>query len=689
MSVAIRSRWSWLGASPVGGADGRKDSTLYTLAARPGKSKLLGRRLRWPNRRECGKLNASPARRICACPRSAAGPQLDRQLGLTERQMDPRYIRNFSIIAHIDHGKSTLADRLLELTGALSQREMHAQVLDSMDLERERGITIKAKSIRLHYTARDGHTYRLNLIDTPGHVDFSYEVSRALSACEGALLVVDASQGVEAQTVANTFLAAQHNLAILPVINKIDLPQAQPERVKEQLEHVLTIPAADALAISAKSGEGVAEVLEAVVARVPPPVGSAEDPLRALIFDSWFDPYRGAVVLVRVKQGRITPHMRIRLCSNDEVYEVENLGVLTPKPIVLDELAAGDVGFVIANIKRVADARVGDTIVEADRPAEPLPGFQAIKPMVFAGLYPVQASDYEPLRDALAKLQLNDAAFFYEPENSVALGFGFRCGFLGLLHMEIVQERLEREFDINLITTAPSVRYRITTTDGSLLEVDNPQKFPPPTSIQQIEEPIITAMVITSEESVGGILHLCEEKRGVQKNFEYLSPQRVMLTYELPLNEIVLDFYDRLKSVSRGYASLDYHLSGYRASDLVKLDVLVAGEPVDALTMICHREQAQERGRELVSRLRKLIPRQMFEVPLQAAIGSRIIARETISAIRKNVLAKCYGGDITRKRKLLEKQKEGKKRMKRVGRVDIPQEAFLSVLKVGSSSEQN
>jgi GTP-binding protein LepA len=596
--------------------------------------------------------------------------------------MDPQYIRNFCIIAHIDHGKSTLADRLLELTGALSQREMTAQVLDSMDLERERGITIKAKSIRLHYTARDGHEYRLNLIDTPGHVDFSYEVSRALSACEGALLVVDASQGVEAQTVANAFLASRHNLTIVPVINKIDLPAARPDHVKEQIENVLAIPADEAQLISAKSGIGVDEVLEEIVRHVPPPKGSAENPLQALIFDSWFDSYRGAVVLVRVMEGRITKHVKIRLCANNEVYEVEDLGVLTPKPIVLDELSAGDVGFIIANIKRVADARVGDTVVEADRPAPALPGFEAIKPMVFAGMYPVNASDYEVLRDALGKLQLNDAAFFYEPENSVALGFGFRCGFLGLLHMEIVQERLEREFNIELITTAPSVQYRITNTAGEVVEVDNPTKFPPPGSIQKIEEPMLTAMIITSEESVGGVLALCEEKRGVQKKFEYLSPTRIMLTYEMPLNEIVLDFYDRLKSVSRGYASLDYHLSGYHESDLVKLDVLVGGEPVDALTVICHRDQSYERGRDLVSRLRKLIPRQMFEVPIQAAIGSRVIARETISAIRKNVIAKCYGGDISRKRKLLEKQKEGKRRMKRVGRVDIPQEAFLAVLKV-------
>jgi GTP-binding protein LepA len=603
--------------------------------------------------------------------------------------MDPKFIRNFCIIAHIDHGKSTLADRLLEMTGALSQREMvHEQFLDSMDLERERGITIKAKSIRLHYTAKDGNTYRLNLIDTPGHVDFSYEVSRALSACEGALLVVDASQGVEAQTVANTFLAAGHNLTILPVINKIDLPAAQPDYVKEQIENVLAIPASDALLISAKSGIGVQDVLEAIVQRIPPPKGSAENPLQALIFDSWFDIYRGAVVLVRVMEGRVTNHMKIRLVYSNEVYEVEQLGTLTPKPVALDELEAGDVGFVVANIKDVADARMGDTLTDAERPAPALPGFEATKPMVFAGLFPVLANEYEGLRDALGKLKLNDAAFFYEPENSVALGFGFRCGFLGLLHMEIVQERLEREFGLNLITTAPSVRYRITGVTGDVIEVDSPAKFPNPTDIAKIEEPIIKAMIITNDESVGGILQLCQDKRGTQKGFEYLSPTRVMLTYELPLNEIVLDFYDRLKSVSRGYASLDYHLAGYLESDLIKLDVLVGGEPVDALSMICHREQAYERGRELVSRLRKLIPRQMFEVPIQAAIGSRVIARETVAAIRKNVLAKCYGGDISRKRKLLEKQKEGKKRMKRVGQVDIPQEAFLAVLKVTSTSDE-
>jgi GTP-binding protein LepA len=601
--------------------------------------------------------------------------------------MDPQFIRNFCIIAHIDHGKSTLADRLLELTGTLTEREMTAQVLDSMDLERERGITIKAKTVRLAYKAKDGNLYRLNLIDTPGHVDFSYEVSRALQACEGALLVVDASQGVEAQTVANTFLASQHGLTIVPVINKVDLPAAQPEQVKQQMESVLAIPGEESLPISAKTGLGVPEVLEAIVKRVPPPKGSSDAPLQALIFDSWFDTYRGAIVLVRVKQGCLRRRMKIRLCGAEMDTEVEELGTLVPKPVALDELGAGDVGYVIANIKRVADARVGDTIVDAAHPAPPLPGFEQIKPMVFAGLFPVNASDYENLRDALGKLQLNDAALFYEPENSTALGFGFRCGFLGLLHMDIVQERLEREFNLDLITTAPSVRYRIRERGGDLVEVDNPTKFPPPADIERIDEPVLRAVIITSDESLGPVIQLCEEKRGVQKNIEYLSPTRVMLTYELPLNEIVLDFYDRLKSVSRGYASLDYQLSGYRQADLVKMDILVGGEPVDALTMVCHREQAFERGRELVSRLRKLIPRQMFEVPLQAAIGSRVIARENIAAMRKNVLAKCYGGDITRKRKLLEKQKEGKKRMKRVGRVDIPQEAFLAVLRVGAGEE--
>ena len=596
---------------------------------------------------------------------------------------DARYIRNFSIVAHIDHGKSTLADRLLEITGALSKREMSDQVLDSMDLERERGITIKSHAVRLHYCARDGNEYQLNLIDTPGHVDFSYEVSRSLSACEGALLVIDASQGVEAQTLANAHLAVNSNLAIVPVINKIDLPGADVEATRQQIEHALALDPNEALLISAKQGLGVEEVLEAIVARFPAPKGSPEAPLRAMIFDSWFDSYRGVVVLSRIVEGVIKIGMKIRFWSTGQVYTVEELGVLTPKPVRVECLEAGEVGFVIANIKLISDTRIGDTITEEDRPAAgPLPGFEEIKPMVFAGLYPLDASGYEPLRDALERLRLNDASLFYEPENSEALGFGFRCGFLGLLHMEIVQERLEREFNLDLITTAPSVRYRVTTKSMEVIEVHTPTKFPPAGDIEKIEEPIIRAQIFSQDEYLGGILKLLEEKRGVQKGFEYVSPKRVLLTYELPLNEIVLDFYDRLKSVSRGYASLDYHFAGFWVSDLVKVDLLVAGEPVDALSFISHRENAFTRGRSLCERMRKLIPRHLFEVPLQASIGSRVIARETVPAMRKNVLAKCYGGDISRKRKLLEKQKEGKKRMKRVGRVDIPQEAFLAVLKV-------
>ena len=577
---------------------------------------------------------------------------------------------------------------MLEYTGALSQREMMEQVLDSMDLERERGITIKAHAVRLYYQADDGNLYELNLIDTPGHVDFTYEVSRSLQACEGTLLVVDASQGVEAQTLANTYLALNHNLEIIPVINKIDLPSAEPERIREQIEQVIGLDASEAILASAKNGIGIKEVLEAVVKRVPPPKGDPAAPLRALIFDSWFDPYRGVIILTRIVDGVLRKGQKIRLWAKGTVHEVDGVGFQSPKPVPCDELTAGEAGFLFANIKTVSDAQIGDTIIDDENPAtEPLPGFQEIKPMVFAGLYPIESHEHGLLRDALEKLRLNDSAFNFEPENSVALGFGFRCGFLGLLHLEIVQERLEREFQIDLITTAPGVRFRVTTTAGEVVEVNNPQKFPEPSSIEQIEEPIIDATVITREEYIGEILKLLEEKRGVQKKFEYIGGGRVLLLYEMPLNEIVLDFYDRLKSASRGYASLDYHLSGYRVSPMVKLDVLVAGEPVDALSMVVHRDFAYERGKLLIERLRKLIPRQMFEVALQAAIGNKIIARETISAMRKNVLAKCYGGDITRKRKLLEKQKEGKRRMKRVGRVEIPQEAFLAVLKVGESTD--
>jgi GTP-binding protein LepA len=601
--------------------------------------------------------------------------------------MDSQHIRNFAIIAHIDHGKSTLADRLLELTGSLSAREMQAQVLDSMDLERERGITIKAHAVRMAYTATNGETYQLNLIDTPGHVDFSYEVSRSLASCEGALLVVDASQGVEAQTLANSYLAINHGLEIIPVINKIDLQSADIARTKEMIEGAVGLDASNAMLISAKTGQGVPEVLEAIVKRIPPPKGSPDNRLQALIFDSWFDSYRGVIVLTRVFQGTLRKGQKIRLWSNGRVLDVESLGVLTPKPVDVDELKAGEAGFLIANIKNVADSKIGDTVTDDANPAfEPLPGFEEIKPMVFAGLYTVDAHEHTQLREALEKLRLNDSSFFFEPESSAALGFGFRCGFLGLLHMEIIQERLEREFNLDLITTAPSVRYKVTLTDGTLIEVDNPSRWPNPSEIAKVEEPVILATILTNEEYVGGILKLVEEKRGKQKTFEYVSASRVMLHYELPLNEIVLDFYDRLKSVSRGYASLDYHLAGYWESPMVKLDILVAGDPVDALSLIVHRDFAYERGRALAAKMKELIPRQMFEVAIQAAVGAKIIARETVPAMRKNVLAKCYGGDITRKRKLLEKQKEGKKRMKRIGRVDIPQEAFLAVLKVGEGS---
>jgi GTP-binding protein LepA len=599
--------------------------------------------------------------------------------------MSLSHIRNFSIIAHIDHGKSTLADRLLELTGALTKREMSAQVLDDMDLERERGITIKAKAVRLNYHSKDGQDYILNLIDTPGHVDFSYEVSRSLAACEGALLVVDASQGVEAQTLANTYLALDHHLEILPIINKIDLPGAEVARAQEQLQSIIGVNPEDTLLISAKYGKGVDELLEAIVKRIPEPKGHPDGPLKALLFDSWFDVYRGVLVLVRVIDGELHKGMRVRLMSNGQVHQVDSVGALTPKMRELDRLGAGEVGYMVANIKVVADTKIGDTITDHDNPtATAFPGFQEIKPMVFAGLYPIEPNQYEALRDALEKLRLNDSSFFYEPETSTALGFGFRCGFLGLLHMEIIQERLEREFQLSLITTAPGVRYRITRTNGQVEEIDNPTKFPEAQLISQIEEPIITALILSTDEFVGPILKLVEEKRGVQKGFEYVAPGRVLFTYEMPLNEIVLDFYDRLKSVSRGYASFDYHLAGYRAADLVKLDILVSGEPVDALSWIVHREFSYGRGKALVEKMKELIPRQMFEVAIQAAIGNRVISRETIPAIRKNVIAKCYGGDITRKRKLLEKQKEGKRRMKRVGKVDIPQEAFLAVLKVGS-----
>ena len=599
--------------------------------------------------------------------------------------MDQQHIRNFSIIAHIDHGKSTLADRFLEVTGALQAREMEAQVLDAMDLERERGITIKAHPVRLNYTAKDGQQYVLNLIDTPGHVDFGYEVTRSLAACEGALLLIDASQGVEAQTLANAYLAVDNNLEIIPVINKIDLPSAQPDECRRQLEEIIGLDGAGAILASAKEGTGVSEILEAIVARLPAPTGRPDAPLKALIFDSWFDPYRGVVIVVRVIDGVMRPKMKVRLMATKQDYEIDGLGVFSPKAVPVDELGVGEVGFVVANIKVVADAKIGDTITESARPTtEPFPGFKELKPMVFAGLYPVESHQYSELREALDKLRLNDASFFYEPETSAALGFGFRCGFLGLLHMEIVQERLEREYDMDLVTTAPGVLYRVTTTDGQVQEIDSPAKLPDAGRIAKIEEPVITATILTPSEFVGSVMQLCQDKRGVQKKLEYLKSDRVLVTYELPFNEVVLDFYDRLKTMSRGYASLDYQVTGYWESPLVKMDILVNGEPVDALSIIVHKDAAYERGKALAAKMRELIPRQMFEIAIQASIGNRIIARESVKALRKNVIAKCYGGDISRKRKLLEKQKEGKKRMKRVGRVEIPQEAFLAVLKVGT-----
>jgi len=592
------------------------------------------------------------------------------------------HIRNFSIIAHIDHGKSTLADRIIERTGGLSSREMGAQVLDSMDLERERGITIKAQTAALRYTARDGREYLLNLIDTPGHVDFSYEVSRSLSACEGALLVVDASQGVEAQTVANCYTATELGVEVVPVLNKIDLPSAHPEIAIQEIEDVIGIHAQDAIRCSAKTGEGVDDVIEAVIARMPPPEGDPAKPLKALVIDSWFDNYVGVVMLVRVVDGTLKPKDRVKLMATGALHLCEQVGVFTPKSVQRDSLSAGEVGFVIAGIKELHEAKVGDTVTLVENPAtEPLPGFKEIKPQVFAGLYPVESNQYEALREALTKLQLNDASLRFEPETSTALGFGFRCGFLGLLHMDIVQERLEREYDMDLITTAPTVVYQVAMRDGTVIEIENPSKLPDPSKIEEIREPMIRATIIMPQEYVGPVITLCTQKRGTQVNMQYVGRQ-VILTYDLPLNEVVMDFFDKLKSNSRGYASLDYEFREYRAGDLVRLDILINGDRVDALSLIVHRENSQYRGRDLVTRMRGLIPRQMFDIAVQAAIGAHIIARESVKALRKNVLAKCYGGDITRKRKLLEKQKAGKKRMKQVGNVEIPQEAFLAILQV-------
>ncbi len=596
-------------------------------------------------------------------------------------------IRNFSIIAHIDHGKSTLADRLLELTGAITPREFREQILDDMDLERERGITIKAHAVTTSYKAHDGHTYQLNLIDTPGHVDFTYEVSRSLAACEGALLLVDATQGVEAQTIANVYLAMANDLIILPVINKIDLPSADIDGVRHQIEEVLGLPMDDALLVSAKQGIGVDDVLDAMVRQVPSPTGAPDASLKALIFDSWFDSYQGAIVLVRIFDGVVKPGMKIRLMSTGRTFEVSEVGIFSPKRTKTKELKAGAVGYVVAGMKDVSDTKIGDTVTDADRPtATPLPGYREVKPLVFCGLYTMDNADYENLRDSLDKLRLNDSSFVYEPETSLALGFGFRCGFLGLLHMEIIRERLHREYGLSLISTAPTVIYRVRTMDGEVLDIENPSKLPEPEAIETMEEPFIRATMIAPERYAGNILALCQERRGVQESIQYLDTTRIMLIYALPLNEMVLDFYDKLKSRTQGYASLDYELMDYRESDLMKLDLLLNGETIDALSFITHKEKAYHRGRQLVEKMKELIPKQMFEVAIQAAIGKRVIARETVSAIKKNVTAKCYGGDITRKRKLWEKQKEGKKRMKQLGRVEVPQEAFLALLKVKDES---
>jgi GTP-binding protein LepA len=595
---------------------------------------------------------------------------------------EPQYIRNFSIIAHIDHGKTTLSDRLLQKTGAVEVRELHEQMLDDMDLERERGITIKARAVTLRYKHSDGNEYTFNLIDTPGHVDFSYEVSRSLAACEGAILVVDATQGVEAQTLANSYLAINNNLDILTVINKVDLPSAEPERVREQIENVIGLDAHDAVLASAKAGIGVDEVLEKIVTHIPAPKGTIDSPLRALLFDSWYDSYRGVMCLVRVVDGTVKRGQKIKFMSTGLTYEVTELGIFTPKPKAVDQLSVGEVGFFAGNIKDIVQAKIGDTITGDRENPEMLPGFQEVKPMVFAGIFPINTDDYENLRDAVGKLKLNDASFSYEPESSVALGFGFRCGFLGLLHMEIIQERLEREFNLELLTSAPGVRYRVNLTNGETIWIDNPQKLPDPAYIHTIEEPFFEVTILSTDEFVGPILALAIDRRGQQKKLEYVSSNRVMIVYEMPLNEVILDFFDKLKSISRGYASLDYQFIGYRESDLVKMDVLVNGEPLDALSLIVHKDKAYGRGKMLVEKMKEFIPRQMYEVALQAAVGNRVIARETVKALRKDVLAKCYGGDISRKRKLLEKQKEGKKRMKRVGKVEIPQEAFLAVLKI-------